>query len=182
MSSTASVQFRCPGCQRLLSVSRSRAGSAVTCPRCQSSLIVPDSIDPIGAVDSKLAPTPADTRGDAGSSPSNPAVEPAFPSLVLDPEPLSLRPNDSKLARASRRASSASNAPSSTATPATRMPGLDTSSNDLRTPGSSPTTEPRSVHAPPPRSALAAWGLVVLLALVFAFTSGLLVGHFLWRS
>ncbi len=32
-----------------------------------------------------------------------------------------------------------------------------------------------------PRTALVLWSFVMLVALVFAFTAGLLTGHFLWK-
>jgi hypothetical protein len=36
------VRFSCPACQQLLGVNRRKIGSRVTCPRCQSQVLVPD--------------------------------------------------------------------------------------------------------------------------------------------
>lgn len=56
------IQFRCPSCRRKLSISRRKAGTAVTCPACAEPIRVPDR--------------PAESSGSGGLSPQDAAAQP----------------------------------------------------------------------------------------------------------
>lgn len=176
--STGSFTFRCTECNRLLGVSRSRVGQSITCPKCGTEQPVPnpdlfgDSGGPSGMVLPPPTP-PATAPSPSVSDPGVPspvptptttgAAEPAFAGLLLDPEPLSIRPTEPARARSSRRAETT---PQSTDTAATKTA--------TTTPGA-----PNDLVLP--REVVRFWSLASLLGTISAFVAGLLVGHFLWR-
>lgn len=104
MATAPPIKFRCFGCNKLLGVSRSKAGSIVACPHCAAELIVPDPSEAPPSPE-PVAPGPAPPPSSSGDrtepavvpwdvvAPPGPseAPEPDFPILQL--EPLSLRPD-----------------------------------------------------------------------------------------
>jgi DNA-directed RNA polymerase subunit RPC12/RpoP len=48
-TATAPIRFRCFRCQKLLGVSKSKAGAVVACPQCSAELIVPEPEEPTAA-------------------------------------------------------------------------------------------------------------------------------------
>jgi hypothetical protein len=77
------VRFVCPACHKLLAITSRKIGSQVQCPKCQSTIIVPDPHDPSthatleddgGQVESvteiKPPPAPSPTRARQTETPS----------------------------------------------------------------------------------------------------------------
>ena len=182
------IRFRCSRCEKVLKVSRSKAGQVVTCPACSVELIVPDAPpEPTPGAVAEAAP-PADAGSplaflnlkldegppSASSPPPPPAAapipvlaptlpsagpavaadEPAFPMIQVDPEPV--RPT-----AAPRPA------------PAVASGSAPVSVNERGA---------RRNDVVLSRSVVMLWSFTMLLAIVFAFTTGLLLGHFVWRG
>ena len=183
-------KFRCYQCQKLIGAPSSKFNAVVKCPRCGVELLVPspdesDSPPPpdpdpetlapeiLGiTIESNLSlrpkPTSSPNRGPDGPDPI------AFLDRVVDP-----------LELAHSEPSEATDG----------QPESDQDEPNLIEPGVEPLV-PRGVRkgrsqfldpAPRgrdvilPRTAAVAWALFAILALGFAFTSGLLIGHSLWK-
>jgi len=171
------IKFRCYRCNQLLGAARSKAGGVVACPKCAAELEVPEPSESApassGPLDSGLALDFLDIR------PEDIRVEPGLNVLTTEPEP----PADEPPAP---EPSAAEDAP-----PATRVVEPAPRDVDAVLPSirlDAPTLKPPSHALPPrprdlilPRSVVTAWSLFVLLALAFAFLSGLLAGHYVWR-
>jgi phage FluMu protein Com len=179
----SSFTFRCPECGKLLGVSRGRVGSDVQCPRCRSEITVPD---PEG---------PSRGRAQAGSVPEMPIVAAPdegaagiLPGLVLEPEPLSIRPETRRPARrsgASGESTALATPPSAeTAAFLGNPPHSDASPDPETQPGAElvAAPAPRRQDVVLPRIVVTFWSLAMLLAILFAFATGLLAGHFLWSN
>lgn len=87
---SAPVRFRCGQCKQLIGVSRSKAGTVVTCPRCQARLVAPEPDDdhqgaPV-ASSSALSPSPISTEAGARSGSAS------FDDLDLRVEDIQVEP------------------------------------------------------------------------------------------
>ena len=65
------IQFRCPNCNQMLSISTKRAGSKIICPACTEEALVPTPGDPTAAFDAVALPT---SKLPVASPPPAPAV------------------------------------------------------------------------------------------------------------
>jgi hypothetical protein len=208
MTSASPIKFRCFQCHKLLGVSPSKVGAVVSCPRCAAELIVPDPSDDAEAGTTSeveavsLPPTPpevvapktpsssriapavvpwdAPPEPDSDSRVERPAqtIEAAFAGIKI--EPVSLRPEPSRVRTEPRP------------TPpreAVILPELKVDPPSIReeaaprlpvSPGLAREIGPRRSDVVLPRTAVVLWSFLVLLAVVSAFTAGLLVGRFLW--
>ena len=114
------IRFRCFQCNKLLGVSRSKAGLVVACPQCSAELVVPE---PVETASPPPSPTPKPTETTKSSSSSR--IEPvvvlwdaspsaddsahaaqAFPAVQL--EPVSLRAEPAARPRPAARPAKAS--------------------------------------------------------------------------
>lgn len=181
----SSFTFRCGECNRLLGVSRSRVGSTVQCPKCGTDLVVPDPDD--GRATPTEVPAPeSSVSGESATVGSTAGRETVgFAGIALDPEPFSLRPRESSRPhRVPDRSSPPAAAP---VVPAGGgLEGLRVEEPRLsgaEKPPLAPETRTlaRSGDVILPRTALILWSFVMLVALVLAFTAGILAGHFLWK-
>jgi len=171
-------KFRCYQCEKLLGVPDSKLGARIKCPRCGAELIVPSP-------DDDETPPPGAPEGDGirledlglrlEPGPVAPAaVDPLVPDPIAflqraaepDPEPAEFDPD-----------------PGPTGLPeppdpleAPLVPGRKRRGRSSLV---EETARRRDVVLP--RTAAVAWSLFGLLALGFAFTAGLMIGHFLWK-
>jgi phage FluMu protein Com len=204
-----SFSFRCVQCNKLLGVTVARVGTNVACPRCGTTQVVPEPPEdpPVAAVDP--SPRRASAPGAAAppvveppprATPAAPAPAPAaeaevgpIPGLVLDDDPLTLRPRESRPGKAAER-SRVAPAPD-LEEPSASVPVIAPGPAGAAAPSPPLAAAPGAIVAPSdrgltlrrhdvilPRSALQLWSFLMLMGLVFAFTTGLLAGHFLWRS
>lgn len=116
------IRFRCFQCNKLLGVSRSKAGAVVACPQCSAELVVPEPADPAAPAPAAAAswnpiPKPTETSNSSSSSRIEPVVvlwdatpssdssadaAQAFPAIQF--EPVSLRSEPAARSRPSTRA------------------------------------------------------------------------------
>jgi len=128
---------------------------------------------PPGSLDSGLALDFLDIR------PEDIRVEPGLNVILAEPEPAGDEPP-------APEPSAAEDAP-----PAARvveppprdvdavLPSIRLDAPTLKSPSHALPPRPRDLILP--RSVVTAWSLFVLLALAFAFLSGLLAGHYVWK-
>jgi hypothetical protein len=179
-------KFRCYQCQKLIGAPPSRFGSVVKCPKCGVELIVPSPDEP----------SPEE-------EPDPDAFRPEDLGLRLDPEPIS-KPSVKILAAPEpigpdpvaflQTLDEVPAGPDPGASADESEPGPEVAP-DLVEPGVEPLVprkrgrsalmavgpSPRARDVVLPRTAAVAWALFALLALAFAFTTGLLVGQRLGR-
>ena len=159
---SAPMKIRCYQCGQLLGVSRSKAGRVISCPKCASELTIPP-LDALEIVEPpKLSPInePEDDIEEIGNLEALPEeapsdLEPIVPATVDTTAPAV----DLKI-------------------PAIRVE----STRKIRGTSNSPKVGATNRDLLIPRSVVAAWSLLVLAALMFAFLTGLLAGHFIWRE
>jgi DNA-directed RNA polymerase subunit RPC12/RpoP len=72
------IKFRCFQCQKLLGVSRSKAGAVVSCPKCGAGLLVPE-------LSPEAAPSQPLDLSSSGAAQSDGTPELVFADLRLDP-------------------------------------------------------------------------------------------------
>lgn len=127
-------------------------------------MVLPPPVAPATAPPpTMLAPAPSPSVSASGVSPTpGPVAEPGFAGILLDPEPLSIRPTELSRSRPARPSESASE---SVETPTAKTSGTIPVADDLVL----------------PRAVVRFWSLASLLGTIGAFVAGLLVGHFLWR-
>ena len=222
MSTAGPIKFRCFHCNKLLGVSRSKAGATVACPECSADLIVPEPTEPLARSPAEVMPEPSpDPVGvrPASGSQIAPAVVPwdnlgeaedsrdalaPFPAIQIEPvslrpdPPVRFKPVSSPVADPSPPRDVATEAPvdfTKLADAPRKAPDVE---SGVAIPGLAPTVSRRDKVAPRevaasvregatrrtdltlPRLAVMLWSFLVLLAVVLAFTTGLLVGRFLW--
>ena len=195
------LKFRCFRCQQLLGVAPSKVGAVVSCPKCATELIVPEPMAIPTEPSSSLQFEPPQSssrieyKGDTG------AAQGLDAGLSL--ELLDIRPEDIRVEPGARNALTAYPAPQPAVPPA--EPEFELIVDPPVVPAAAPFPPPESPSLPPiriedggrvfaartlparprdiilPRTAVTAWSLFVLLALTFAFTAGLLAGHFVWK-
>src|SRR5262245_15335262 len=77
------ITFSCSGCQTRLSIGRRKAGQPITCPKCLTALVVPNT-DPADA--SGITSQPASKADLVVSVPPRPALaDPHMPPLAATP-------------------------------------------------------------------------------------------------
>jgi hypothetical protein len=185
---TTLFKFRCYQCDKLLGAPPSKLGKIIHCPRCGAELIVP-------VPDDEPAPSESSEGDEFRLEDLGLRLEPerlvdppptVAPSPPIDP---SLPDPIAFLQSAAVNEPEAPPGPESEEAPP--VEGLPEPPDPLGSPlipGSR--RRGRSILAEPvarrrdvvlPRTAAVAWALFALLAMAFAFSTGLLVGHFLWR-
>ena len=178
------LRFRCFQCDKLLGVSPSKAGRVVSCPACKAELIVPEpegesqsSEFTASLMDGGLKPGD-DTligfeAGIAGDSPTSILLgpTPARPIFSKEPE-TSIDVSLSSLA-----ALAAIRQEPTVVTPETLPTIAIGPVGSIRPP--EPRTRSRDLAIP--RGIVVAWSYLVLLAVLAAFGSGLLLGHYVWK-
>ena len=161
---SAPMKIRCYNCGQLLGVSRSKAGRVISCPKCASELNIPglDAMEVVEAEKAGVVNEPQALLEELSYlerlSEEPPATSVPKPALDLDP-PLELPTIETKIP--SIRVESTRKITASTTAGKSNV-----GNRDLLI----------------PRSIVAAWSLLVLAALMFAFLTGLLAGHFIWRE
>jgi DNA-directed RNA polymerase subunit RPC12/RpoP len=185
-------KFRCFQCQKLIGAPPSKYGKVVNCPRCGVELIVPSPDDETPPAEE---PDPDAFRPeDFGIKLETDLISRPKPSATAGPEPVG--PDPIAFLQHVAEAGEAPE-PESQDQPASGPGEFQDEANAADLP--EPATEPlvarrrgqrRSTLIEPtirardvvlPRTAAVAWALFGLLALAFAFTSGLFVGHYLWK-
>lgn len=173
-------KFRCYHCEKLLGVPRSKIGSVVRCPRCGAELAVPSQVEgePPPPVPDPDAFRPEDLGLNLDPGPSLKAApprkpEPEGPNPIAFLEQIAEAPPD--------------DGPDVPADP----PALPEIPDPLDSPLSPIARRAgRSRRAAPsprrgdvilPRTAAIAWAMFGLMGMAFAFASGLVIGHFLWK-
>jgi hypothetical protein len=192
------ILFRCFQCQRVLRTGRTKAGSVVTCPKCGAELIVPEPPDEApgsAELDSAEAssgssshvPSPKAVTNLADIRPEDIRVEPG----VVRPGPPVEQASVTAFEVAGRPAplgaisgmefafppKPSNPEPDFPAINIKHEPILDAVASSVIA-ARSPAPRPRDI--PLPRAAVVAWSMSALIAIVFAFVAGLLIGHFLW--
>jgi phage FluMu protein Com len=202
------IKFRCTQCNQLLGASPSRSGSVVTCPKCASDVVVPvpSEAPPPPAAEAEAAgmvPPPAPEGGpwvprelldirpedirvelgidlDRPLAPPPPPPTPSGVSLRSEPEPPPLVfPPTSDLADDSPVATPFTAPAPTEPAPAPVVPPIKIEPETIAEVRATSPGRPRDVVLP--RSVVATWSLLVLLAQALAFVAGLLAGHFVWK-
>ena len=219
----APIKFRCSQCEKVLKVSRSKAGHVVTCPACSTELIVPNppvedhSPGPEPAVSATAEPSPFAflnlnlEPGHASApapTPAPSAVGAAFPLIQTEP-PAHAEPPARPTPTAAKAPPPPPPAPAPAPAPEPFFPGIRTEpAPAAEAPAASAfpliqaapepiRPEPAASRPSPPvavsgrdaprrndvvlpRTAVVLWTFMVLVATIFAFTAGVLLGHFVW--
>jgi phage FluMu protein Com len=178
-------KFRCYQCQKLIGAPPSRFGSVVKCPRCAVELIVPspdDESPPDDEPDSdafrpeslgiQIEPEPI----------SRPTVKPPAAPEPVGPDPVAFLEKLDEAPEGQVPGESTEARDESDAGPV-ETPDLPETGDEPLVPrkrgraalAAGPTPRARDVVLP--RTAAVAWALFALLALAFAFTTGLFVGQ-----
>jgi hypothetical protein len=185
-------KFRCYQCQKLIGAPASKFGKVVKCPRCEVELIVPspEGSEPDPEVEDPDAFRPeafgikleTERLTEPKPTPVTSVLEPvgadpiAFLKQVAD-EPTPSNPEDS--------GQSGNEPPHNEAEESDLFPEAQPEPLVKRGRGRGRVTSleslPRSRDVVFPRTAAVAWSLFGILGLAFAFASGLLAGHFLWK-
>jgi hypothetical protein len=187
-------KFRCFQCQKLIGAPASKFGKVVHCPRCNAELIVPSPDDE--------EPPPEQADPDAfrpedlglvlsADRIAEPKVAPPKVIEQVGPDPIAFLQQAAETGESPPEAES-QNEPNPDSDESQNEPN---ESPDLPEPVveplvarkrrrqastlNEPTVRARDVVLP--RTAAVAWAMFALLALAFAFTSGIFVGHFLWK-
>jgi hypothetical protein len=186
-------KFRCYQCHKLIGAPPSKFGKVVHCPRCNAELIVPSP--------ENEEPSPQEGDPDAFRLEDiglNLGVEPLAPPKPASPKPLEPvgpdpiaflaqvaeageAPETEIKNEANPDPSESPNEPNET--PILPEPETEPLVTRKRRRAASTLIEPavRARDVVLPRTGVVAWAMFALFALAFAFVSGLLVGHFLWK-
>lgn len=159
---SAPMKIRCYSCGQLLGVSRSKAGRVIACPKCASELTIPP-LDALELVETGK-PSPI-------NEPSDDMEEFGLPEKFPEEAPADFEPAGAATAEAVEPAAEIK-------IPAIRVE----STSKIRGSSNSVKVGATNRDLLIPRSVVAAWSLLVLAALMFAFLTGLLAGHFIWRE
>jgi hypothetical protein len=180
-------KFRCYQCDKLLGAPPSKIGKIIHCPKCGAELIVP-------VPDDEQTPSES-SEGDAFRLEDlGLRLEPerlVTPPPTIPPPPIDPSMPDPIAFLQSEAVKEPEPSPGATGGEPPAIEGLPEPPDPLGSPlvpGSR--RRGRSILAEPearrrdvilPRTAAVAWALFALMAMALAFTTGLLVGHFLWR-
>ncbi len=106
------VRFLCPACHQLLSIATRKIGSEVDCPKCRSTILVPDPQQPTrsevanpfeqGGLEQALAAITSGAKSAPGPSPAPPKNSPSAAELLQRPA-AQRPPSDDSLIVISRR-------------------------------------------------------------------------------
>ena len=181
-------KFRCFQCQKLIGAPPSKFGKVVHCPRCGAELIVP-SPETEGESPDEPAPDPDAFRPeDLGlnleppriSRPDAPSAKPPDPN---EPNPIAFLEQVAVAPEPDLQDEPVPDQNEPTEESVLPEPGEEplVPRKRGRRPfrSNEPTFRARDVILP--RTAAVAWAMFGLFGLAFAFSSGLLIGHFLWR-
>lgn len=169
------IRFRCTRCNTSLKVSGAKAGTRVACPKCGLELAIPDAP---GAMEG--ARVESATRVDPGAGPTVRVEEAAelaaagggssgFLNLDLR---LDAPPTPAPAAVPKPAPPKPQSTPNSASTSTASGDGTVLRSERISL---------RSRDVVLPRTAAVAYSTFSILGLLFAFLTGLLIGHFLWK-
>ena len=170
---SAPMKIRCYHCGQLLGVSRSKAGRVISCPKCSSELSVP-GLDALDIIETEKPETANETPGsveDLGFLEKLPDEAPIDFESIAAPAAPALEPSEIY------------DPPADALAIGIKIPAIRVESpraRSITTASAKSATGNRDLLIP--RSVVAAWSLLVLAALMFAFLTGLLAGHFIWRE
>jgi phage FluMu protein Com len=186
-------KFRCFQCQKLIGAPPSKFGKVVKCPRCEVELIVPspegeepppepedpDAFRPeefgIKLETERISqPKPAST-GSSVLQPVGPDPIAFLKQVAETPEP------ESSETPGSTAPEESPNEPNELEVLPELQPEPLVGRGRSRGGVARSEPPPRARDVVLPRTAAVAWSLFGLLGLGFAFISGLLLGHFLWK-
>jgi hypothetical protein len=169
------IRFRCTRCNTSLKVSGAKVGTRVACPKCGLELTIPDQASQQGETVAMEAAAGARVEGpgEAGDA-MGPGLGLLNLDLRLDPSP-AVQPSATAVKPAPTPATP--KAPSVVPTPA--PPASSASGENLSLRPERMGNRGRDVVLP--RTAAVAYTTFSLLGLLFAFFTGLLLGHFVWR-
>ena len=184
-------KFRCYQCQKLIGAPPSKFGKVVNCPRCGVELIVP-SPESEGESPDESAPDPDAFRPeDIGLSlqpervgrpdaPSAKPLEPGEPNPIAFLEQVASAPETPQAPVPDEPAADENEPTEGPVLPdPAEEPLVPRRRGERRIRQNEASSRARDVVLP--RTAAVAWAMFGLFALAFAFTAGLLIGHFLWR-
>jgi phage FluMu protein Com len=181
-------KFRCYQCNKLLGAPPSKIGRIIHCPKCGTELIVPVPEDQETSADSSEGDEFRLEDLGLRLEPER-LVEP--PPTITPPPTIDPSLPDPIAFLQSEAVNEPQASPDATEEGPPPIEGLPEPPDPLGSPlvpgsrkrGRSLLAEPmaRRRDVILPRTAAVAWALFALLAMAFAFTSGLLVGHFLWK-
>lgn len=199
------VKFRCYRCNQLLGVSRSKIGAVISCPKCGSALVVPDSEEETVPIAQSVKPAlgavfgpaePRDSESLLDLRPEDIRVEPGIELLPSAPAALPESADEAKPEEPTAAPALADEAPPpEPAFDLGEIPG-EPAAEEVAVPASPPQLlvethgsarsgdgygRIRARDVVLPRSVVLAWSLLVLMAVASAFCAGLLAGHFIWR-
>jgi phage FluMu protein Com len=181
-------KFRCYQCNKLLGAPASKIGRIIHCPKCGAELIVPLPDDEEAASDSSEGDEFRLEDLGLRLEPER-LVEPPptiVPHLAIDPslpDPIAFLESEAVNAPEPSPDATGEEPPPIEGLPETPDPAETPLVPGSRRRGRSILAEPvaRRRDVILPRTAAVAWALFALLGMAFAFTTGLLVGHFLWK-
>ena len=186
-------KFRCYQCQKLIGAPPSRFGTIVKCPKCGVELIVPspgEREDPPETPDpDAFRPEDLGLRLDLEPL-VKPAASPAPTLEPVGPDPIAFLaqvaeageahgPEAGEGAPPEQEGAQDGPGEASELIQPREEPLVPRKRGRRRSTLIEPTARARDVVLP--RTAAVAWAMFALLALAFAFTSGLFVGHTLWK-
>jgi hypothetical protein len=184
-------KFRCFQCQKLIGAPPSKFGKVVHCPRCNAELIVPspenaepppEDVDPDAFRPEDLGLNLDEVRVSA-PKPAPPALpEPVGPDPIaflrqvaeVGETPDQETQDEPNPSESPNEPNDGAALPEPVAEPLITRRQRRAASSLIE-----PTVRARDVVLP--RTAAVAWAMFGLLALAFAFLSGLAVGHFMWK-
>jgi phage FluMu protein Com len=185
-------KFRCYQCQKLIGAPASKFGKVVKCPKCEAELIVPS---PEGQeTEAETADPDAFRPEDFGIKLESERLSPpkvaTTPSALepVGPDPIAFlaqvgeapEPETSGDIDPTARETSQNEPNDADLLPETQPEPLVPRGRSFGLAGRVDPL-PRARDVVLPRTAAVAWSLFGLLGLAFAFGSGLLIGHFLWK-
>jgi hypothetical protein len=183
-------KFRCYQCMKLIGAPSSKFGKVVKCPTCKAELIIPspEGVEPPPEPEDPDAFHPEAFGMKLEDQRLNPPKPVSAPPSALDsvgPDPIAFLKTGAEV-----ESPFTSESPGSSDSPdeAIDLEALPEPKAEPLVPrGRSRFSKARSNALPRardvvlPRTAAVAYSLIGLLGLAFAFISGLLLGHFLWK-
>ncbi len=188
-------KFRCYGCQKLIGAPPSKFGKVVHCPRCGVELIVPwpetEGEGPGEPEPDADSFRPEDLGLNLELAPERmvrPEAPSARPLELGEPNPIAFLEQVAASEAPESPEPEAQDEPAASQNEPTEEPVLPEPEEEPLVPrrrgqrpfyANEPTFRARDVVLP--RTAAVAWAMFGLFGLAFAFTAGLMIGHYLWR-